>query len=161
MDGSLPDWADIADEYRWEVLLLGNGLGINVWDGFEYGQLFDHALNVLTPDDLDLFSGTPNFERVLADLNTTIRVSEVKGVDPRPFYESYRRIQLALEHAIRQVHPHRIQVPDACLAAIRPELASYEWIFTTSYDLIVYWAMGFGERYPPFVDLFSDQWCDQ
>jgi hypothetical protein len=156
IDGSLPTWADIADEYEWEVLLLGNGLSINVWDGFGYGQLFDHAHDAgLTPDDLDLFSGTPNFERVLADLNTTIRVSEVKGVDPRTFYESYRRIQLALGHAIRQVHPHRIQVPDECLAAIRPELASYEWIFTTSYDLIVYWAMGYGEQYTPFVDLFG------
>jgi hypothetical protein len=82
-------------------------------------------------------------------------VSEVKGVDPRPFYESYRRIQLALGHAIRQVHPHRIQVPDACLEAIRAELTTYEWIFTTSYDLIVYWAMGYGERYEPFIDLFG------
>jgi hypothetical protein len=155
IDGSLCDWRDIAETYEWDVLLLGNGLSINVWDGFRYGKLFDHAGNAgLTPDDLALFSGAPNFERILADLNTAIRVAEVKGVDPRAFYESYRRIQLALGHAIRQVHPHRIQVPGSTLAAIRPELASYEWVFTTSYDLIVYWAMGYGERYRPFVDLF-------
>lgn len=156
IDGSLSDWQDIADGNEWEILLLGNGLSINVWDGFRYGKLFDHAHNAgLTADDLALFSGTPNFERILADLNTAIRVAEVKGVDPRLFYQSYRRIQLALGHAIRQVHPHRIQVPDGTLDAIRRELTSYEWIFTTSYDLIVYWAMGYGERYRPFVDLFG------
>lgn len=148
IDGRLSDWRDIADAHEWEVLLLGNGLSINVWDGFRYGKLFDHAGNAgLTPDDLAFFTSTPNFERVLADLNTAIRVSEVNGVDPRLFYQSYRRIQLALGHAIRRVHPHRTQVPDSTLAAIRPELASYEWVFTTSYDLIVYWSMGYGERY--------------
>ena len=106
IDGSLSDWQDIADTHEWEILLLGNGLSINVWDGFRYGKLFDHAHNAgLTADDLALFSGTPNFERILADLNTAIRVAEVKGVDPRLFYQSYRRIQLALGHAIRQVHP--------------------------------------------------------
>jgi hypothetical protein len=103
---------------------------------------------------LALFDATPNFERVLADLNTTMRVSQIVGVDPAPFYERYRRIQLALGHAIRQVHPQRINVPDDTLDRIKEELKAYEWIFTTSYDLIVYWAMGYGEDYHPFKDHF-------
>src|SRR4051794_15070011 len=112
-DGSLEDWEDIADEHDWDTLLLGNGLSINVWPEFAYGALFDHALGGgLTEDDLALFDSTPNFERVLADLNTAIRVSEASGVDPTPFYERYRRIQLALGHAIRQVHPRLVDVPD-------------------------------------------------
>jgi hypothetical protein len=61
----------------------------------------------------------------------------------------------ALGHAIRQVHLTRSQVPESTLAAIRSELTNYEYIFTTSYDLIVYWAMGYGERFAPFVDLFK------
>ena len=48
----------------------------------------------------------------------------------------------------------RSQVPDATLRTIRSVLAKFEWVFTTSYDLIVYWAIGHGGRYKPFVDSF-------
>jgi hypothetical protein len=155
LDGSLADWEEVADADHWAVLVLGNGLSVNVWPQFAYASLFEHARDGgLTPEDLALFDNTPNFERVLADLNTAIRVSQVAGVDASPFYERYRRIQLALGHAIRQVHVTRSEVPNESLAAIRAELLNYEWIFTTSYDLIVYWAMGYGEVFRPFVDHF-------
>lgn len=157
LDGSLSSWDSVSDAYEWDTLLVGNGLSVNVWPAFEYPTLFDHARGGgLTREDLALFDGTPNFERVLADLNTTIRVSDVVGVDTAPFYERYRRIQLALGHAIREVHLNRWDISDAALAAIRTELLRYEWIFTTSYDLILYWAMGMGPsgRFEPFVDLF-------
>ncbi len=153
-DGTLLDWRDIEDE-GWETLLLGNGLSINVWPRFRYPSLFDHAKRGgLTPEDRALFQGTPNFERVLGDLNTAIRLGDVLSMDTRPFYERYQSIQRALGHAIREVHLTRSQVPDATLEAIREQLTQYEWIFTTSYDLILYWAMGYGERYEPFIDLF-------
>jgi hypothetical protein len=155
-DGSLSGWDEIAEEYAWEALLLGNGLSINVWPAFGYASLFDHVRGGgLTRGDVRLFSESPNFERVLADLNTAIRVSEQTGVDPAPFYVRYRRIQRALSHAVRQVHLNRTRVPSTTLAAIRAELVKYEWLFTTSYDLLVYWAMGYGGTYRPFIDLFK------
>jgi hypothetical protein len=157
LDGTLLDWAEISGD-GWEVILLGNGVSINVWPEFEYSSLFDYARDGggLRPGDLALFDATPNFERVLGDLATAIRVSEIAGVDPAPFYRRYRRIQRALGHAIRQVHPSRSTVQDEALSAIREELLKYEWIFTTSYDLILYWAMGRGPRetYAPFIDHF-------
>jgi hypothetical protein len=33
-------------------------------------------------------------------------------------------------------------------------MEEFEWIFTTSYDLLLYWAMGYGGRYTPFKDHF-------
>lgn len=70
-DGSLVDWAEIEEDFEESALLLGNGLSINVWPGFTYGRLFDHAKNGgLTDEDCALFDGTPNFERVLSDLST-------------------------------------------------------------------------------------------
>ena len=33
-------------------------------------------------------------------------------------------------------------------------MESSEWVFTTSYDLLIYWAMGYGGRYSPFKDHF-------
>jgi hypothetical protein len=155
-DGSLFDWQEIADEHSWDGLLLGNGLSINVWPNFAYDSLFDYVRGGgLKRGDVRLFHGTPNFERVLADLNTAIRVCEATGVDAGPFYIRYRRIQRGLAHAIRQVHLNRTRVPNATLATIRSELTKYEWVFTTSYDLILYWALGYGGSYRPFIDLFK------
>jgi hypothetical protein len=156
-DGSLLPWSDVLDEADWQVLLLGNGLSINVWSHFDYQRLFDYARNEgLTTRDIALFGDTTNFEHVLADLGTAIRVSEITRVDPAPFYKRYRRIQSALGRAIRQVHLTRSDVPDETLISIRDELKKYEWVFTTSYDLIIYWAMGCGPNasFSPFVDLF-------
>jgi hypothetical protein len=154
-DGSLVDWAEIEEDFEESALLLGNGLSINVWPGFTYGRLFDHAKNGgLTDEDCALFDGTPNFERVLSDLSTAIRACEVVGMDAAPLYERYRSVQAALGHAVREVHLNRTWVPDETLEAIREELVRYEWIFTTSYDLLIYWAMGYGERFTPFIDHF-------
>jgi hypothetical protein len=155
-DGSLSSWAEIEGELENAVLLLGNGLSINVWPRFGYRSLADHAkVDGLTSEDLALFDGRSNFERVLADLNTAIRVSEAVKMDATPLYERYRSIQRALGHAIREVHVGMSGVPDTTLRAIRKELIRYEWIFTTSYDLIIYWAMACGGAWEPFVDGFK------
>jgi hypothetical protein len=37
---------------------------------------------------------------------------------------------------------------------VRDELLLYQWIFSTSYDLLVYWAMGCGGSFSPFIDHF-------
>jgi hypothetical protein len=102
-DGTLLHWEDVKDEEDWKVLLLGNGLSINAWERFGYERLLDEgATNYLTSEDVALFDGSPNFERVLADLNTAIRVGDVVGLPTDPLYERYRSIQAALGHAVRQ-----------------------------------------------------------
>ncbi len=155
-DGSLQSWTEIEAGLENAVLLLGNGLSINVWPRFAYGSLLDHATDEgLTPEDLILFDGRSNFERVLADLNTAIRVNEAVKLDAAPIYERYRSIQRALGRAIREVHVGMSQVPASTLKAIRDEMVRYEWIFTTSYDLIIYWAMACGGTWEPFVDGFK------
>jgi hypothetical protein len=154
-DGTLHDWSEIADAEAWQGLLLGNGLSINVWQPFGYQSLMEQAAKErLTDADRALFDGTTNFERVLADVNTAVRVAETVGVDATPIYERYRSIQQALGHAVRQVHLPRARVPAKALATIRSAMASSEWVFTTSYDLLIYWAMGHGGRYRPFKDHF-------
>jgi hypothetical protein len=154
---SLRSWPEVAEVNEWQVLLLGNGLSMNVWPGFDYPRLFEHARDRgLTGDDLRLFGATPNFELVLADLLTGIQVNEALGIGVQPLLASYARIQSALGDAVRQVHLHRADTPDAALRIIREDLLQYEWIFTTSYDLILYWAMGASPTgwFLPLVDLF-------
>lgn len=154
-DGTLHDWEDIAKSEDWQVLLLGNGLSRHVWEPFGYRALFDHAARAeLTEADRALFGSQTNFERVLGDLSTAIRVTDLAGLKSDKLYERYRSIQRALGHAVRRVHLTRSQVPDDTLAVIRGVMESSEWIFTTSYDLLVYWAMGYDGRYAPFKDHF-------
>lgn len=155
LDGSLDPWPDLAPRFSGAALLIGNGLSINVWPPFAYSSLFEHALTGgLSTEDRALFAGTENFERVLSDLNTAIRVNEVLSLPADRIYERYHSLQRALGQAIRAVHLTRTQVPEPTLASIRAELLRYEWIFTISYDLLIYWAMGSGGRFPPFIDLF-------
>jgi hypothetical protein len=154
-DGSLHGWNDIADIESWEVLLLGNGLSVNVWDGFGYDRLLDHAArDHLTDTDKAMFRAHKNFERVLGDLSIAIQMNGIAGVETEPLYERYRSIQHALGQAIREVHPNRHSVPGTTLATIRAVLEQFEWVFTTSYDLLIYWAMGYGGSYRPFKDHF-------
>ncbi len=155
LDGSLHPWAAIRPSFDRSALLLGNGLSINVWPSFDYDSLFEHACHgTLTVEDQMLFDHTPNFETVLANLNTAIRVDEALGIDATKVYERYRSIQRALGHAIREVHVGGSQITLRKLEAIRDSLVRYEWIFTTSYDLIAYWAMGCRGVWKPFVDGF-------
>lgn len=153
-DGTLIDWSDIATAHKWDTLLLGNGMSINIWEPFGYRKLYDRARSGdLSAQDLKLFSSTPNFERVLADLLTAIRVNSAIGLDTKPLLERYRNIQLALVHAIRKVHLKRNRVPLATRKIISDTMTQFEWVFTTSYDLLVYWAMGTG-GFEPFMDHF-------
>jgi hypothetical protein len=153
-DGSLLDWCEIAAVHPWDTLLLGNGLSINVWEPFKYRALYDHAKSKgLTAADRRLFRDTPNFERVLADLLTAIRVNEAVGVPASRLLQRYQNIQGALAHAVRAVHINREGVPLSTRRAIRSVMTEFEWVFTTSYDLLIYWAMGC-DGFAPFMDHF-------
>ncbi len=155
-DGTLLDWRDIAEEHGWDTLLLGNGMSINIWEPFKYRALYDHAKSGggLSSADRKLFASTPNFERVLADLLTAIRVNEAIEIPIAPALEHYRNIQRALVHAVRAVHVNRERVPLATRRKIRAAMLTFEWVFTTSYDLLLYWSMGCDGGFAPFMDHF-------
>jgi hypothetical protein len=153
-DGTLFDWRDIATLHKWDTLLLGNGMSINIWEPFGYLKLYDRAkLSGLSAKDRTLFSSTPNFERVLADLLTAIRVNDAVGLETNPLLERYRNIQRALVQAVREVHIKLSRVPLATRKTISDTMRQFEWVFTTSYDLLVYWAMAAG-GFEPFMDHF-------
>lgn len=153
-DGTLFDWRDIATSHQWDTLLFGNGMSINIWEPFGYRKLYDRAkLGGLSAQDRKLFSSTPNFERVLADLLTAIRVNDAVGLETKPLLERYRNIQRALIQAVREVHIKLSRVRPATRRTISDTMEQFEWAFTTSYDLLVYWAIAAG-GFEPFMDHF-------
>lgn len=154
-DGTLVDWRDIAGAYEWDTLLLGNGMSINIWEPFRYRNLYGYAKDDgLSVKDQKLFAATPNFERVLGDLLTAIRVNKALGLRTSPLVEGYRNIQLALVKAVRAVHLNRERVPVATRETIAAVMKEFEWVFTTSYDLLAYWAMGCRGGFNTFMDHF-------
>jgi Domain of unknown function (DUF4917) len=164
IDGELARWDEIQEEATWDTLLLGNGFSINLWRGFTYASLYEEAergtrFGGLTGTDKRLFAklGTENFELVLRELRSALQMAELLHQDPSPYQERYGTVQLALGAAIRSVHIDRVETPEATLAAIRPQSQRYTRIFTTCYDLMLYWAMGYGETFDGFRDCF---WSD-
>lgn len=153
-DGTLLDWREIAASHEWDTLLLGNGMSINIWEPFGYRKLYDRAKSGgLSYRDRALFRSTPNFERVLADLLTAIRVNDAVGVETDPLLERYRNIQQALVKAVRGVHIKLSRVPHTTRKRISDTMEQFEWVFTTSYDLLAYWAMA-TDGFEPFMDHF-------
>lgn len=167
IDGSLATWGEVTAECDdWSAVLLGNGLSRHVWRSFGYPSLFDKAQQgetsgSLTRADRSLFTtlDTKNFERVLGDLAAAIRMAEAMGEDARPFLDRYQSVQLALGNAVRSVHVNRTGIPEETYKAIGSVLQAQEFVFTTSYDLIVYWAMG-AVNYDGLCDCFwGEKYC--
>jgi hypothetical protein len=163
-DGSLPSWDDIKKLHPWNALFLGNGLSMNVWPEFGYRSLFEQATMGLTAGlsakDRKLFAAhdTTNFEVVLAALDTSIKTLGALNYKTDFLSKSYESVRRALGEAVRDVHPKLSDVPDNTRQTIQREMRRQRIVFTTSYDLILYWAMGFGEdegrAYRGLVDLF-------
>jgi len=143
IDGTLARWEEVtAERDDWSALLLGNGLSRSVWDGFGYPSLFDKAGNLTAPDR-SLFEalGTRNFERVLGELASAIRIAGALGQEPEPYLARYKSVQLALGRAVQAVHVKRSNIPEGSLETIGKLLQKQEYVFSTNYDLIVYWSM--------------------
>jgi Domain of unknown function (DUF4917) len=153
-NGTLDDWRDLASQFKWDTLLLGNGMSINIWEPFGYAKLYDHARSRgLSPEERRLFAATPNFERVLADLLTAIKVNEATGIETAPLFAHYRNVQRALVRAVREVHLNQTRIPPSTRKLIGETLQEFQWVFTTSYDLLVYWGMA-AAGFAPFMDHF-------
>lgn len=159
VDGALASWQEVESERAWRELLLGNGLSSHIWPAFAYGSLYARACTsgLLAGGDRELFkaNATENFETVLGAIAVSIRTlgtlgePAVKGLRTR-----YLRIQRALGAAVRGVHVPLAQLPASTRRAVRSTLREYRWVFTTNYDLVLYWCAGYGESFDGFADLF-------
>jgi hypothetical protein len=160
-DNALPEWPDISAAHRWDAILLGNGLSVNVWEPFGYRSLYETAVaaGVLDEGSIALFEqlDTRNFEQVLSDLGTAINVDGALGNERSDLEILQQGIRGALAEAVRETHVPWQSVPDERLERIRAAIIDYSYAFTTSYDLLIYWAAGQPGNFDGFKDFFWGQ----
>lgn len=133
-------------------LLMGNGFSMAYdKDIFSYNALYtfltskeDELLNAL-------FSAikTKNFELVMQQLDTTIALLKAFGADTEvqeKISVASQRLREGLLKSIQQMHPeHVYQMPEerssACATFLNRFLGSGGHVYTTNYDLLLYWVL--------------------
>ena len=150
INSDLRDWEEIKGIYANSSILLGNGFSQNIWKSFNYTSLFHLASQYTTAgqrylDDYDiaLFGklSTENFEDVLNALTTSKSVLQALGQDTSVLGKREVSIRKALIYSVRGAHIIPACVPDSTLDHIWGELSQYLSVFTTNYDLLIYWSI--------------------
>lgn len=143
-------WSQVRSRFERGSILIGNGASRVIWEKFAYSSLFERACsddiaNPLDADDRALFAslGTSNFERVLHGLRIAQHVDGALGFADavESQRKRYQSIQRALAQAVRDVHvPWPLIADSDVLVKMREALGTYGKIYSTNYDLLVYWA---------------------
>ncbi|MFF8818001.1 DUF4917 family protein [Leucobacter sp. NPDC015123] len=137
-------------------VLLGNGASIDYdHDSFSYNSLWEEArFRGLTISKSELADavGSTDFETVLRRLKRSARLNELYGADPGlcvQFTADARCVQDALAEAVAKLHPDTaLELGDSEVQASTAFLGNFDEVFTTNYDLLLYWAtvQGYRER---------------
>jgi hypothetical protein len=153
LDENLEDWNTLKQGCDFSGILVGNGASRAVWDGFEYDSLYSKAIEIptgqgLNAHDVALFDkfSTKNFEFVLSSLATARKVMSSLSLETRPVNERYKSIQAALANAVHANHIPWATISGSILSDIGDELSNYPIVYSTNYDLLIYWAVMFGNR---------------
>lgn len=153
IDDRLDSWANVEPSLakKDRGLLVGNGASVALWPKFKYRSLFEMARDVSKLDHLlqrevDVFSAfeTENFEAVLSAM---INAGKIWGIYNKPksdiddLRESYRRVRKSLIRSVKEVHVPFDIVTEQVKSSLRSILGEYEYVYSTNYDLLLYWAM--------------------
>lgn len=147
-------------------LLLGNGFSIGVSSHFSYSSLREICQKSGDISDADqrLFNefDTNDFELILERLNVAHLVNKALGLDENTPLERYDAIRDALIKAVKYIHPDFDCISKAWIKNVLKEFSEFEAIFTTNYDLLIYWIIA-NSQFKGFTDYFwsSDLTFDQ
>ena len=131
-----------------KYLLLGNGFSIACAKIFSYANLFSYAReNGLTEHVLKVFDylGTNNFEGVLRLLEDTKWIAQHYKLKPQKKEKfsmsgDLTSVKRALLNAVAKTHlPHPASISDTRMNKCVEFFSPYQAIFTTNYDLLLYW----------------------
>ena len=149
----LESWANVAPTLpeKDRGLLIGNGASVALWPRFQYRSLYEMAQDATKQDhleqrEIDLFSAfeTENFEAVLSAM---ITAGKIWGIYNKPkrdiddLRESYQRVRKSLIRSVKEVHVPFDRVTEDLKSSLRSILVEYAYIYSTNYDLLLYWSM--------------------
>jgi Domain of unknown function (DUF4917) len=133
-------------------LMMGNGFSM-AYDPkiFSYNALYDFVSALNDPTLTKIFGvvDTKNFELIMKELDTFSSFLDAFNADPdlrAAILEARQKLKTALIDAIKALHPeHVFAVPgaaaDACASFLRTFLDTGGKIFTSNYDLLLYWVL--------------------
>lgn len=168
MHFAIHNWEVIANNYS-STLLLGNGASRAVDARFGYGSLVEHAFNrgLFTNDVQSLFQffRTEDFELILRLVWQASNVNQSLNIPDTRTHDAYVRVRDSLIRAVRDIHPEYQQV-SAQIPVIYDFIKGFETVLSLNYDLILYWAVMYGQDVRDrrslkdcFVDnVFYDDW---
>jgi Domain of unknown function (DUF4917) len=143
-------------------LLIGNGASIALWPQFRYRSLYEMAKDASKPDhltdrEIGVFNAleTQNFELVLSAMITAGKIWGVFGKPSKDINDlraSYSCVRKSLIRAVKAVHVPFDSVTEELKTHLREEFAKYSYVYSTNYDLLLYWSMmNDRERFKDFV----------
>lgn len=164
----------LKKEKRTMSLLMGNGFSMAYdRDIFSYNALYDFLVSKDDEQMNKLFNviKTRNFELVMQQLDTTLAMLDAFESDPalrQQIQDASQKLKESLLKSVKELHPeHVFKIPNgkstACASFLSLFLAGDGQIFTTNYDLLLYWVLmrqglnnqidGFGQELENAVDV--------
>jgi Domain of unknown function (DUF4917) len=136
----LENWPDVKGSAEWPTLLVGNGASINLWGDFAYPSLYKRAN--LSPVAEAVFNDlkVTNFEMVLEAIHHAHVVVEALGDATDAIDVQYKQVRDALFDAVHGAHLKWTQLTDDKFDKIAAVIQDHEAVYTTNYDLCMYWA---------------------
>ncbi|AMP90223.1 DUF4917 family protein [Legionella pneumophila] len=148
------------------TILLGNGFSISLCEEFNYKNLYNKSQELsgkegkpISNDMKKIFDAlnTDDFEKVLAHLNITIEIAKHYSNSKlllSTIKNDRKNLIASFLNTISSVHPRykasiEFQTYVSCLRL----LSKFSKIFTTNYDLLLYWIIM--ERNSPILSLFE------
>lgn len=180
MDEELNTYSEIIDylkqQNRLKHLLMGNGFSMSYDSGiFSYNALSKFVYELNDNDIHKLFDilNTNNFELIMQQLDNAAQIAVIFGAD-KQVVEKIKNassiLKTSLIDAIKELHPeHVFLIPEeksqACASFLKSFINDGGHIFTTNYDLLLYWVLmrnglgsigdGFGREAEE-----TDEWVD-
>jgi hypothetical protein len=159
MDHTIYDWTEISDKFS-EGLILGNGASVAIHPEFLYKSLYESACkNGFIDASLSKvfqYHNTTDFELILRRLWHTYHVNQALEIADERTTLAYKNLRDALIQSIQAVHIEYDSVRNSDLPAIASFLKRFKTVVSLNYDLLVYWAMMYGNEKLQYGKWFKD-----
>ena len=148
MTHKLYGWREIRKDFK-QTLVLGNGASIAVDKWFSYTSLYDEASEALLLNEqvqrLFKHYSTTDFEFVLRLVWRAHQINKLFGVEDKEVAAAYIDIRESLIKVVQRVHVSYSRAVEH-LPSIAGFLHRFKTIVSLNYDLLVYWAMLYGNN---------------